>query len=57
MAALKRWLAAGLSLYAVWWAVGIVQPQIYRASFLLVALVLLPGLMVSSFRRRRRSSG
>ena len=33
-------LAAGLSLYALYWVIGIVQPQIYRASFLLVALVL-----------------
>ena len=33
-------LAAGLSLYALYWVVGIVQPQIYRAGFLLVALVL-----------------
>ena len=33
-------LAAGLSLYALYWAVGIVQPQIYRVSFLLITLVL-----------------
>ena len=33
-------LAAGLSCYALYWVVGIVQPQIYRVSFLLVALVL-----------------
>ena len=33
-------LAAGLSLYALYWVVGIVQPQIYRVSFLLVTLVL-----------------
>ena len=33
-------LAAGLSLYALYWVIGIVQPQIYRVSFLLVALVL-----------------
>ena len=33
-------MAAGLSLYALYWVVGIVQPQIYRVSFLLVALVL-----------------
>jgi TRAP transporter 4TM/12TM fusion protein len=33
-------LASGLSLYALYWVVGIVQPQIYRVSFLLVALVL-----------------
>ena len=33
-------LAAGLSLYALYWVVGIVQPQIYRVSFLLLTLVL-----------------
>ena len=33
-------LAAALSLYALYWVVGIVQPQVYRVSFLLVALVL-----------------
>ena len=33
-------LAVGLSVYALYWVVGIVQPQIYRVSFLLVALVL-----------------
>jgi TRAP transporter 4TM/12TM fusion protein len=33
-------LAAGLSLYALYWVLFIVQPQIYRVSFLLVALVL-----------------
>ena len=33
-------LAVGLSLYALYWVVGIVQPQIYRVSFLLIALVL-----------------
>jgi TRAP transporter 4TM/12TM fusion protein len=33
-------LALGLSSYAVYWVVGIVQPQVYRVSFLLVALVL-----------------
>ena len=33
-------LAVGLSLYALYWVVGIVQPQIYRVSFLLLALVL-----------------
>ena len=34
-------LATGLALYALYWVVGIVQPQIYRVSFLLVALVLI----------------
>jgi TRAP transporter 4TM/12TM fusion protein len=33
-------LAAGLSLYALYWVLFIVQPQIYRVSFLLIALVL-----------------
>jgi TRAP transporter 4TM/12TM fusion protein len=32
-------LAVGLSLYALYWVVAIVQPQIYRVTFLLVALV------------------
>lgn len=33
-------LAIGLSLYALYWVLFIVQPQIYRVSFLLVSLVL-----------------
>jgi TRAP transporter 4TM/12TM fusion protein len=33
-------LAIGLSCYSLYWVVFIVQPQIYRVSFLLVALVL-----------------
>ena len=33
-------LCAGLSLYALYWVLFIVQPQIYRVSFLLIALVL-----------------
>lgn len=33
-------LAIGLSSYALYWVVAIVQPQIYRVSFLLIALVL-----------------
>ena len=32
-------LTAGLSTYALYWVVGIVQPQVYRVSFLLVVLV------------------
>ena len=39
-ALLATLLAAGLSSYALYWVVGIVQPQIYRASFLLIALTL-----------------
>jgi hypothetical protein len=34
-------LSIGLSLYALYWVVGIVQPQIYRVSFLLISLVLI----------------
>ena len=34
------WLAAGLAAYAVYWVLFIVQPQVYRVSFLLMALVL-----------------
>src|SRR5688500_19264584 len=33
-------LAIGLSLYAIYWVLFIVQPQVYRVSFLLIALVL-----------------
>jgi TRAP transporter 4TM/12TM fusion protein len=33
-------LCAGLSLYALYWVLFIVQPQIYRVSFLLVALAV-----------------
>jgi TRAP transporter 4TM/12TM fusion protein len=45
-------LAVGLSLYAWYWVVDIVQPQIYRTLFLLVALVLTFLL----FPARRRST-
>jgi len=34
------WLATGLSLYSLYWVIGIVQPLVYRASFLLIVLVL-----------------
>jgi TRAP transporter 4TM/12TM fusion protein len=34
-------IAIGLSLYSLYWVLFIVQPQIYRVSFLLVALVLI----------------
>jgi TRAP transporter 4TM/12TM fusion protein len=44
-------LAIGLSLYALYWVVFIVQPQVYRVSFLLVGLVL--GFLL--FPRRRGS--
>ena len=33
-------LSVGLSLYALYWVLFIVQPQVYRVSFLLIALVL-----------------
>jgi TRAP transporter 4TM/12TM fusion protein len=33
-------LAVGLSLYSLYWVLFVVQPQVYRVSFLLVALVL-----------------
>ncbi len=33
-------LAVGLSVYALYWVIAIVEPQVYRVSFLLVALVL-----------------
>jgi len=37
---LSAFLAVGLSLYSLYWVLFIVQPQIYRVSFLLIALVL-----------------
>ena len=40
VAILTTTLAAGLSLYALYWVISIIQPQIYRVSFLLLALVL-----------------
>ena len=59
---LTRALALGLSLYALYWVVFIVQPQIYRVSFLLVALGLIfllfparPG--PRTHPRRRCSTG
>ena len=33
-------LAIGLSLYALYWVVGIIQPLVYRVTFLLIVLVL-----------------
>ena len=44
-------LAIGLSVYALYWVLFIVQPQVYRVSFLLVALILTFLL----FPRRRAS--
>ena len=47
-------LSVGLSAYALYWVIGIVQPQIYRVSFLMVALVLtfllFPGIRGSRSR-------
>ena len=39
-ARLSTALAVGLSLYSLYWVLFIVQPQIYRVSFLLIALIL-----------------
>ena len=33
-------LAVGLSLYALYWVLFVIQPQVYRVSFLLITLVL-----------------
>ena len=33
-------LSAALSAYALYWVLFIVQPQVYRVSFLLIALIL-----------------
>jgi TRAP transporter 4TM/12TM fusion protein len=38
--ALVSLLAVGLSLYSLYWVLFVVQPQVYRLSFLLVSLVL-----------------
>jgi TRAP transporter 4TM/12TM fusion protein len=38
--ALSAALSVGLSAYALYWVLFIVQPQVYRVSFLLIALVL-----------------
>jgi TRAP transporter 4TM/12TM fusion protein len=49
-------LATGLALYSLYWVVGIVQPLVYRASFLLIVLVLsflfYPGSESGTARRR-----
>jgi TRAP transporter 4TM/12TM fusion protein len=37
---MKKWVAFALAAYALYWVVGIIAPQTYRASFLLLALVL-----------------
>ena len=48
-------LAVGLSLYSLYWVLFVVQPQVYRVSFLLVTLVL-TFLLVPARRARRRAS-
>ena len=40
MEGLRSGLAFALAAYALYWVIGIVDPQIYRVSFLLIALVL-----------------
>ena len=47
-------LATGLSLYALYWVVGIVQPQVYRVSFLLITLSLTFLLYPASQHSRSR---
>ena len=47
-------LAAGLSLYTLYWVVGIVQPQVYRVSFLLITLTLTFMLYPASQQSRSR---
>ncbi|MCY4600894.1 MAG: hypothetical protein OXF27_13355, partial [Acidobacteria bacterium] len=48
-------LTAGVSLYALYWVIGIVQPQIYRVSFLL--LVLVATFLLYPARARARGAG
>ena len=52
-ATLTNGLALALSLYALYWVIGIIQPQIYRVSFLLVSLVLIFLLFRSTANNRR----
>ena len=53
-AVLATALTAGLSLYALYWVVGIVQPQIYRVSFLLIVLTATFLIYPSGPGRRQR---
>jgi TRAP transporter 4TM/12TM fusion protein len=46
---LAAMLSVGLSLYALYWVLFIVQPQVYRVSFLLLTLVL--SFLLFPFRR------
>jgi TRAP transporter 4TM/12TM fusion protein len=48
-------LAVGLSCYSLYWVLFIVQPQIYRVSFLLVALVLI--FLLFPAHRRSEANG
>jgi len=48
-------LATGLALYSLYWVVGIIQPLVYRASFLLIVLVLSFLLYPGSDTRRART--
>jgi len=50
---LVRVLSVGLALYALYWVIGIIEPQIYRATFLLVTLVL--SFLVYPARRSARA--
>jgi TRAP transporter 4TM/12TM fusion protein len=52
--ALATTLAIALSLYSLYWVLFIVQPQVYRVSFLLIALVLI--FLLFPFRRGRDAS-
>ena len=46
-------LCVGLSLYALYWVLFIVQPQVYRISFLLIAIVL--SFLLFPFRKAATS--
>lgn len=49
-----RALSVGLSLYALYWVVGSIQPQVYRVTFLLLTLILSFTLYPGSGRTRHR---
>jgi TRAP-type uncharacterized transport system fused permease subunit len=53
-------LAFALSVYALYWVIGIVDPQVYRVSFLLIALaatfLLFPGVQQAAVQRAAVSS-
>ena len=54
-ARLTTGLATALALYSLYWVVGIVQPLVYRASFLLIVLVLSFLFYPGSERRSART--